>query len=45
MVIQLDFNECIKDSPTFRRNLCKIEEDLESFEVVFRKVIKTKISN
>jgi hypothetical protein len=38
MVIKLDFNDCLKDSPKFRRNLSKIEDDLDTFELVYKKV-------
>jgi hypothetical protein len=36
--IKLDFTECLKDSPNFRKNLSKIEDDLDTFEHVCRKV-------
>lgn len=39
MVVKLDINECLKDSPLFRKNLTKAENDLESFEHVYKKVI------
>jgi hypothetical protein len=38
MVIKLDFNECLKDSPLFRKNLAKAETDLELFESIYKKV-------
>ena len=46
-MLKLDFNECLKDSPVFRKNLSKAENDLESFEVVYKRVIilKTIIYN
>ena len=44
MVIKLDFNECLKDSPLFRKNLAKAENDLESFETIYKKVIAEKKS-
>ena len=39
MVVKLDFNECLRDSPFFRKNLTKAESDLESFETIYKKVI------
>ena len=39
VVVKWDFQDCLKDSPNFRRNLSKIEDDLDSFELVFKKVI------
>lgn len=44
MVIKLDFNECLKDSPLFRKNLSKAENDLESFESVYKKINENCIS-
>lgn len=38
MVVKLDFNECLRDSPLFRKNLTKAESDLESYETIFKKV-------
>jgi hypothetical protein len=34
----MDFNECLKDSPLFRKNLGKVENELESFEYIYKKV-------
>ena len=36
--IKLDFSESLKDSPNFRKNLSKIEDDLDTFENVCKKV-------
>ena len=41
--IKLDFTECLKDSPNFRKNLSKIEDDLDTFEHVCKKVINKDI--
>jgi hypothetical protein len=38
MQIKLDFNECLKDSPLFRKNIQSAQNDLESFENVHKKV-------
>lgn len=45
MVIKLDFNECLKDSPLFRKNLAKAENDLELFESVYKKVFFIYLRN
>lgn len=40
MVIKLDINECLKDSPQFRKKLNKVEGELDSFESIYKKVTK-----
>lgn len=38
-MVAIDFTECLKDSPLFRKNLSKAESDVESYEIVFKRVI------
>lgn len=38
MVVKLDINECLKDSPIFRKKLNKVEGELETFETVYKKI-------
>lgn len=40
MVVKLDINECLKDSPMFRKKLTKVEGELDTFETIYKKVIK-----
>lgn len=45
MVVKLDFNECLRDSPLFRKNLTKAESDLESYETIFKKVCTNQFNS
>lgn len=38
MVVKLDFTEGLKDTPLFRKNLTRAENDIESFETIYKKI-------
>ena len=38
MVVKLDSNEALKDTPLFRKGLTRAENDVESFETIYKKI-------
>ncbi|CAF0702791.1 unnamed protein product [Brachionus calyciflorus] len=44
MVVKLDFNECLKDSPNFRKNLSLAETDLENYENIYKKIHENSLA-
>ncbi|RNA01459.1 arf-GAP with coiled- ANK repeat and PH domain-containing 1 [Brachionus plicatilis] len=44
MGVKLDFNECLKDSPLFRRNLSFAENDLETYENTYKKIYENSLA-
>lgn len=41
MVVKLDLNECVRDTPLFRKKLCQVESDIESFDNIYKKINET----
>lgn len=38
MVAKIDINECLKDSPVFRKKLNKVEGELDAFENIYKRI-------